>query len=432
MKKAVKTFALSAMSVALLSGCVLEDKYDGPGSSGSNAVDATFNIYGMAGSVLGNDERFAIKSLDSTGYAEAVNEQGIASGVNINITPENTNWETDGPLNVKIEGLEDDKEAALIAQGEGNFDYSYASPNGTLRLTIDPQTMTPFSADEGFVFVEVPSSGEPAILDITSAYNSFVGASKPQLLKIPTSCFADTAFSDGSTPFKIISKADTEFVFSVAQMRANTDHELYVYDCSVGNDSVVLNQAVSHAFFVELNGEKLEPKGWARNVRGMNITDTGKNEPATITDNEGQPLHGQRIVAGSNKAVGVNFGIPANDNVKDISRYVGAGTLDFNLTVEELAGHTGGFEVRMAYDLGGDNEIQSKPYTIEAEDFVEGQVTEISIPLNKLLAEPAGQNRVDFNLVRTLDRALIIQTKGATDPIDGMTFHISNVNLVMN
>ena len=438
MNKAIKTFALSAISVALLSGCVLDDKYDGGSGGGGGGSSAersnnTVNFYGWANTGnLGNDEHFELYTVDHTGSSTLIDRESVTGGEGTSITtgeydPENEGWITDDAIHIKIS---DNVGGSVIAKSNSNWDFSPTLGGarwgeGVVRTTIVPITAP---IDDNRVFIEVPGSK----LDITSLYNALSGSSQNvgQRIQIAHSCFAGSNLTNTSTPFKFVSESDLEFAIDEITIRSNSYASGgYAYDCSLNNEA-----AGNEVFSLEAGSDLNEATGWATEI--AHFQPGGGSLEAK--DN------GLELTVGSNGNAGIEFTSPAEEGrltFRDLSTHVANSTLRFNIIVDNNGSTLPNIRVRMSgeeieHQFDGDENFTGDTYTtshsvygdLDMTDYVQGQVKQVEVPVAALFEAPNGEMKA--NLPQNINRILIQSNGGSSDAYAGMTMHISDVEFV--
>ncbi|MET4692916.1 hypothetical protein [Endozoicomonas lisbonensis] len=441
MKKAVKTFALSAISVALLSGCILDDKYeDGSGGSGgapAERTNNTVNFYGWANTGnLGNDEAFELFTVDSTGKMTLIEREDVNTDQgNIKTgeyDPEGEGWLPDDAVHVTIT---DGAGGSIIAKSDTRWDFTPTTTGakwgkGVVRTTIHPIT-TP-EADSR-VFIEVPGSK----LDITDLYNSLSGSTQNvgQRIQIAHSCFTGSNLTSTTTPFKFISESDLEFAIEEITIRSNSYASGgYAYDCSLNNE-----KASDEIFSLAEGSDLEEATGWASEIihfqHGNGASFAAKN-------------NGVELTVGGNGNTGLEFASPSEDEektFKNLSYHVANSKLQFNLIVDNVPAEQKlpNFRVRMTGDeidhqfdedgdfTGDDYKTTNTPtINIDLSDYVEGQVKVVELPVAAFFEAPNGEMKA--NLPRNINRILIQSNGGAGGVYAGMTMHISDIKFVAN
>ncbi|AMO54919.1 putative glycoside hydrolase [Endozoicomonas montiporae] len=439
MNKAVKTFALSAISVALLSGCVLDDKYDGGstggggGGGGGGATTAIFRVYGYGDY---NVKEFDLYAVGQGGNEIKIQRDDVTTGTADNIK---TEWfastEEDSPILVTIS---DDAPGSIIAKADANYDYTATTNEGkngggTVRARIFPQTL-PEAGQR--ITVEIPGS-EP--LDITELYTTLAGGTGEQWIKLPMSCFEGADLSTGTTPFKITSESNLKFALKDVALRSNTYTEDFTFDCALSNE---IAEAEVYSRDVEGN-----VTGWASNASGLSLSG-GSQNGATVAVG-GTDYHGHLLTFGTNGNAGLHFTAPKVDEADvftDLSAYSTA-KLRFNMIVNDTVEDLPDFKVRMVGEkLVHEKEedgtwtgnsaytsTNSAEVVIEADTLTKGAVNVVEVPFSELFAgNAAGQMLV--NLPRNINR-LTIMGQGGTqaaggDKYQGMTMHISDIEFV--
>ena len=417
MKKAVKTFALSAMSVALLSGCILDDKFsDGTEAGANDPVNLMFHIYNMRkanGDLQIHDDRFQLEIVGhDNSNAVLDSNTGTAELESIKITPVGAGWEYHDAFMVNVSSPEyvysDGEEDPIlgtfqVAAIDGkNYDYSatasagHNGDHGTIRFTVLPTK----GVEEGkHVYVQAPNSDR---FDATSLFNMLAASDTPNLVKIPTNCFVNANFSTGSIPMSISTTSELEFRVDNLQMRGNTSNEAWVYDCSIENEPVTTN-----VFSVS---EELESEGWATRINTTNIPQDNHKNEAVEFDNV--TVNGR--LATMTGATGVmQFGIEVDELFKDYSQLVENGVVRFKLALSEFGGKTPNVNVRLTNGMSGDDASETNVYAITSDQIVDTELQTVEIKLADLFVEPTDQRRVDINLVRQVARGLHVQVQNA-------------------
>lgn len=427
MNKAVKTFALSAMSVALLSGCILDDKYDDGSTGGDSGGTTIGNIVKLYGD--NSDTRFQLQIVDRDGNISDVQASGDAESLNIRTSPVGE-WQAQGEGSVLVSVTENQSATIRTASGVP-LDLTVPFTKGTLQFFIRPLAKT---QDGQKVFVSLPrKSGQEAVVDITSAFNSYVGSKQPQQVKIDLACF-DVESSSSMIPFALVSESNVNFELGNTRLRANTDHEAHIVPCT--NDAIVINEPVAEIF--QRNRPDADSdwdfgNGFPANPHVSAWANKGADPTRTMPGGFGP--NGGGVGANFNNDAGtepgVNGGLRINVNqgdIYDFSQYMEAGILSFDIDViSEAQNHPGTIDLRFETPTGISS---SMTYRIEDLSVGTGEFTRIDVPVKEFFTRADG--RVDVEVLQNVLR-LVIQPTPVKEGefLNGLNFRINNMQMEM-
>ena len=452
--KVIKTFALSSISLVLMSGCFFEESYD-PNAQGNPPLscdpsygDPTGNRHRLYDHTNCSDTRYSLVIVDKDGNPATVGGSGHASSLNIKTEPAGA-WSYEAPIKVTVS---EDAPASIKSitsepldltipfTGQPDNEGKPARNGGIVRFFIKPLT-TP--ENDKKVLVKMPvtritptdntnifESGDGqayATFDLTSAIHAYLGVDVKQEVKIPTSCFMDEGvnYTQMTEPFILMSESNLEFELSEIMIRGDADGQAHVIDCEA--DSEILPGTDSEIFTIT---DDDSTSGWA--VRRRALGDA-KNGQLKITDD----FTGNEIAFEENtKAGGLRFLIGGSDSRKDISRFMQDGLLEFNLYVADFGNgkETRDIKVTMEAEGFGESNGISEAFIVEGTKI--GEVVQVSIPVAPLMTRYSdGQgHRVDVDLLRNIDAALRVELEAdeddENDNLDGASVLINNVYLV--
>lgn len=456
LNKIARSVMLAGLSVSLLSGCV-EDPYDygnnGEEDNGGSTAP-TGNIYKVYGDNADGWYNLAIYDEDSG--ITLVSDSGDAESLNIKVSPVEVGVEQ-GPRQVEIF----DK-ASVMATSETSRDLSVQAnePNedenikgGTLQFYINPVTKT--EGDAKIVVALPTAEGGRAEVDITSAYNSFLGAEHADFLemgqqvKIPASCFTEQGvdFSNSETPFALESDSALKFELGNIRIRASTSGEKYVLPCA--SDSEVLKDDESEIYYRikgDLPGDNcisndagtIYQCGWATTTQKVN--NTSLKWPAN-----GVTLAFDKMEAGQEG--GLKFTVDSVKDEegnkvfenKDLSQYMEEGVLSLDLDVTSYGANGRAITVQIE-TIQGYTASQVVELPRVGESGSGGfNFTTVEIPVRDLFTVENLQNpekpdrRVDARTVQHVQTVVIKPVLAdENDSLnDGMEFTVDNIKLLM-
>ena len=428
MNKSVKTFTLSAISVALLSGCVLDDKYDdsstGGGSGGSGAFGNIVKLYGD-----NSDSRFSLTVIDKDGNLTQVAESGDAESLNIRTTPVGE-WGANGEGSVLV-NIIGGQPAGIMTVADESQDITTPATDGTLQFFIRPLSK---AQDGKKVFAKLPmSTGGMYSVDITSAFNSYVGAEAAQQVKLPLECFKNFDFTDVEAPFYIESESSLSFELGNTRIRANTVEEAHVVPCSpegtlVSAPSVDVferNRPESGSGWTHGDGIHWNNVIYWANNRNTNNNDIppSRSFPQDINGGLGITFDGGSKKWGYNGGLRFNFG-----ESYDFSEYMEAGVLTFDIDmIAEAINHSGTINFQFETSPGISS---SMIYQVENLPVGTNEYTRITVPMKDFFTR--GDGRVDVEALQHVVR-LTIQPAPVKEGeyLNNMSFRINNIKMEM-
>ena len=407
MKKAVKTFTLSAVSMALLSGCVFEQSYEPP----VPAPRTDIQLYGK-----NSDSRFALSVKDKDGNLSVVSDSGDVLSLNIKTQAVGA-WESGDEGNVFV-SISENQPASVLTSSESLQDINQYTNDATIQFALLPISQ----AQRGkAVTVSLPRvAGGESVVDITNVVNAFVGSKQVQQVKLPVSCFKDSDFSHIDTPFALNSESNLYFELGDISINPDSLDEAQVLACAT--EGALLDEAVS-IVFASNDGQVT---GWADEV----VAD--KDVIATPVENGVNVTYfGKNVLAG-----GITFSttpeiepINNDDIYKDLSLFMENGELQFEITVDSFGQHpTGEFEVSMQSDQGEETGVYSFLLPM-----AEGNLSHtITVPVKELLTQDDGI--VAVNTALNMKKPFSIQPAAvsAGGTLMEMDFTINNVQLHIN
>ena len=420
MKNAIRSVVLGSLSLSLLSGCV-DDNYDySANTPNPPAPSNAFHVYGPE-----STGEFQLWVADRNDNTAMVDSYGYVNQGNISTYPVDTST-LQGMLNVDTRTGNPARIFSLSANMLG-INLSDNTVDGTLQFDLK---VNRFNNQAGVVTVELASDSlvaspnspvHKASVDISSAVHASLG-SDTQNVKIPLSCFKDAGidFSEALIAFSLESDKDINFNFGNVRIVSNSTNSNIDLQCdSIKPVSHVLdlNKAEDKEVFTPIVGA--DNTGWATTVGRWGAAQSYG------FPNAWQTVHYPEAEPGQNS--GMSFRLTEGELPKDLSRYINTGALEIEFEVEDYANHpTQIMNVRMETIAGMPN---SQNVALAPGMGGDGPVKAI-VPLKSLFTHANG--RIDFNALKNVDRALILQPQPVQAPhtLEGMMYKVGSIRLV--
>ena len=424
MNKAIKTFALSAISVALLSGCILDDKYDG-GSTGGGGGDGADSVLGRAVPLYytGNHEDdlqpYVMTAIDSAGADFQVTGEEIPNLENIQVIGDFLDTK---PLTVTIS---EDK-ASLVFKANKKYDMNTSNVSadglgGSVQFYV---TTTNYEIGDGEernkVMLTMGSGDIRTAIDISSAMAAATpvkdedGASVAQFMRVPLNCFVEQGLDLDGVDFAmgIESEGAIQYEFSQARIIANSVADQpgaqNFQGCRNNNNSLILIDDEAVLYRDERIDGEWSASGLTEDVRltrgsSINVTAEGTDEGAQRY----RGIHYDDKFESHRRSV-FTFAIDRASELQDmsqprldISHYMEKGALQMNLIIPNSSEvPEGDIKLVMTLDTpsnntngivnGGYPSSEEVVYNLTANGVEKGTIHPISIPVRDFYTKPNG------------------------------------------
>ena len=466
--KVIKTFALSSISLVLMSGCFFEESYDSS-SQGTppQECDPSYgtpeaNRHRLYDHTNCADTRYSLTIVDQNGNSTNVDGSGHSSSLNIKTEPAGS-WSYQAPIKVTVSdsapaiiksGSSDPIDLTIPFTGQPDSDGNLASNGGIVRFFVKPLT----APEEGKkVYLKMSnlsvspalsaSTTESAIdgqyyatYDLTSAMHAYRGVDVSQEVKVPTKCFMNQGvdYTNLKEPFILKSESNFEFELAEIMIRGDADSQAHVLNCETDEDGnlidvgKVITDTVLQINKEEGSGDEQSASGWATRRRTFG---GAAHDPSTESDE----FTGRSITFTGNIQEGVPAGYrlvhAGNREQKDVSRFMHNGFLQFDIYVKSYGQLiTRDLIVNMETEIDGNYDAVTDGYVVR--NLKPGRVEQVRIPVSDLMMTySSGQGyRVEVDYVRNIFATTFSMIPGEQDyegdDLSGVEFIINNVYLM--